>query len=233
MGRISDNLQAVRDALATSAQEAGRIPGDVRLLAVSKTFDAEAVREAYGAGQRLFGENYAQEAVDKIAQLTPSCPDIEWHFIGPLQSNKTRLVAEHLDWVQSVDRLKIAQRLSEQRPEAKAPLQVCIQVNIDGGPTKSGVAPEELPSLAAAVAQLPRLALRGIMVIPDIAPDSVAQKALFFRAKAMFDDLKHQHPSCDTLSMGMSADMKLAIEAGSTLVRVGSAIFGQRTGAGQ
>jgi PLP dependent protein len=228
MSRISDNLQRLRGEVATAALASGRLPEAVRLLAVSKTFGADAVLEAYAAGQRAFGENYVQEAVDKIAALKASHPDIEWHLIGPLQSNKTRVVAEHFDWVQSVDRLKIAERLSEQRPAHLPPLQVCVQVNIDGGPSKSGVNPEALPELAAQIAQLPRLALRGIMTIPDATPDLIALSAVFMRANTLFSALNRQYPGCDTLSMGMSADLREAIAQGSTLVRVGSAIFGAR-----
>jgi pyridoxal phosphate enzyme (YggS family) len=187
------------------------------------------VREAAAAGQQAFGENYIQEGVDKITALRALA--LQWHMIGPIQSNKTRLVAEHFDWVHTVDRLKIAQRLSEQRPAALAPLQVCIQVNVDGGPTKSGVAPADALALARAVAARPGLVLRGVMCIPDPAPDFVAQQALFIRAQAVFDQIKAAEPGLaqwDTLSMGMSADLEAAIHAGSTLVRVGTAIFGGR-----
>lgn len=231
MTTIEDNLQAQRQRVALACQTAGRDVTAVTLLAVSKTFGADAVVEALAAGQRAFGENYIQEGVDKILALRASHPGVAlaWHCIGPIQSNKTRLVAEHFDWVQSLDRLKIAQRLSEQRPEGLPPLQVCLQVNVDGGPNKSGVTPAELPALAASVAALPRLRLRGLMCIPEPAPDFEAQRALFMRCKAVFDDLQRQvGPSVDTLSMGMSDDLEAAVAAGATMVRVGRGIFGAR-----
>ena len=226
MTTIARNLQDVRARIATACQLAGRNVEDVTLLAVSKTFGAEAVRAAAGAGQRAFGENYVQEGIDKIAQLRDLA--LAWHCIGPLQSNKTRLVAEHFDWVHTVDRLKIAERLSAQRPEGLAPLNVCIQVNIDGGPTKSGVAPAEALALARAVAALPRLALRGLMTIPEPAPDFEAARAIHASAKALFDQLNAEGLGLDTLSMGMSADLEAAVDAGATMVRVGTAIFGAR-----
>jgi pyridoxal phosphate enzyme (YggS family) len=230
MTTIATNLHDVCKRIEHACQQSGRAPGAVRLLAVSKTFGVEAIQEAYAAGQTAFGENYIQEAVDKITQLKHLLPDssLQWHCIGPIQSNKTRLVAEHFDWVHTVDRLKIAQRLSEQRPAALAPLQVCIQVNVDGGPTKSGVASQDTLELAQQVAALPRLVLRGIMCIPEPAPDFVAACAVFKRAKDLFDVLSAQGLRVDTLSMGMSADLEAAIHEGSTLVRVGSAIFGGR-----
>ena len=226
MTTIARNLQDVRARIATACQLAGRNVEEVTLLAVSKTFGAEAVRTAAAAGQRAFGENYVQEGIDKIAQLRDLA--LEWHCIGPLQSNKTRLVAEHFDWVHTVDRLKIAERLSAQRPEGLAPLNVCIQVNIDGGPTKSGVAPAEALALARAVAALPRLALRGLMTIPEPAPDFEAARAIHASAKALFDQLNAEGLGLDTLSMGMSADLEAAVDAGATMVRVGTAIFGAR-----
>ena len=226
MTTIARNLQDVRARIATACQLAGRNVEDVTLLAVSKTFGAEAVRAAAGAGQRAFGENYVQEGIGKIAQLRDLA--LAWHCIGPLQSNKTRLVAEHFDWVHTVDRLKIAERLSAQRPEGLAPLNVCIQVNIDGGPTKSGVAPAEALALARAVAALPRLALRGLMTIPESAPDFEAARAIHASAKALFDQLNAEGLGLDTLSMGMSADLEAAVDAGATMVRVGTAIFGAR-----
>ena len=226
MTTIARNLQDVRARIATACQLAGRNVEDVTLLAVSKTFGAEAVRAAAGAGQRAFGENYVQEGIDKITQLRDLA--LAWHCIGPLQSNKTRLVAEHFDWVHTVDRLKIAERLSAQRPEGLAPLNVCIQVNIDGGPTKSGVAPAEALALARAVAALPRLALRGLMTIPEPAPDFEAARAIHASAKALFDQLNAEGLGLDTLSMGMSADLEAAVDAGATMVRVGTAIFGAR-----
>ena len=226
MTTIARNLQDVRARIATACQLAGRNVEEVTLLAVSKTFGAEAVRTAAAAGQRAFGENYVQEGIDKIAQLRDLA--LEWHCIGPLQSNKTRPVAEHFDWVHTVDRLKIAERLSAQRPEGLGPLNVCIQVNIDGGPTKSGVAPADALALARAVAALPRLKLRGIMTIPEPAPDFEAACAVHARVRALFDQLNAEGLGLDTLSMGMSADLEAAVAAGSTMVRIGTAIFGVR-----
>ena len=223
---IADQLQAVHARIAAACHAAGRDPASVQLLAVSKTFGPEAVRAAHAAGQQAFGENYIQEAVDKMAALA-GLP-LQWHCIGPIQSNKTRLVAGHFQWAQSVDRLKIAQRLSEQRPAHLPPLQVCLQVNVDGGTTKSGVSPDELPALAQAVAALPRLQLRGLMCIPDPQPQAGAMVAVFRRARQLYDALRAEGHALDTLSMGMSADLEAAIEAGSTLVRVGTAIFGGR-----
>lgn len=227
MTTIADNLQAVHRRIARACAAAGRKAADVQLLAVSKTFAADAVEAAIRAGQTQFGENYVQEAVGKIVQLTGQ--RVVWHCIGPLQSNKTRLVAQHFDWVQSIDRLKIAQRLSEQRPADLAPLQVCIQVNTDGGPTKAGVPPEALAELARAIGRLPRLRLRGLMTIPEPAADFDAACALHARARRLLDQLNSDGMALDTLSMGMSADLEAAIHAGSTMVRVGTAIFGGRT----
>ena len=226
MTMISDNLQGVRARITAACTAVGRPPDAVNLLAVSKTFGPDAVAEAFAAGQRAFGENYIQEAVEKMAALREL--PIEWHCIGPVQSNKTRLVAENFQWIHTVDRLKIAQRLSDQRPADMPPLQVCLQVNVDGGANKSGAPPHEVADLALAVATLPRLRLRGLMCIPEPAPDFVATRALFMRAKALFDALNAQNMGLDTLSMGMSADMEAAIHAGSTMVRVGTAIFGGR-----
>lgn len=226
MTMIETQLQAVHDRMEAACRTAGRRVADVSLLAVSKTFPATAIAEAFRAGQRAFGENYIQEGVEKIAALRDL--PIEWHCIGPIQSNKTRLVAENFDWVHTVERLKIAQRLSEQRPLDKAPLQVCIQVNVDGGANKSGVPPDEALALAKQVALLPGLRLRGIMCIPEPAPDLIASIALLTRVRALFDALNQEGLALDTLSMGMSADLDAAIQAGSTLVRVGSAIFGGR-----
>ncbi len=251
MTMISSNLQSVHARIRAACKAAGRDVNDVTLLAVSKTFGADVVQEAFAAGQTAFGENYIQEAVQKIALLRHL--PIEWHCVGPIQSNKTRLVAEHFDWAHTVDRLKIAQRLSEQRPAHLSPLQVCIQVNIDGGPTKAGVPPEEALALAHAVAALPRLELRGLMCIPEPAHDFVADCAILTRATALFDHIfsenrrlaasgaapghvdAHAETNAlplltrfDTLSMGMTADLEAAIHAGSTMVRVGTAIFGGR-----
>ena len=207
---------------------AGRDPASVRLLAVSKTFPAQAVREARAAGQIAFGENYVQEGVAKIEALSDLRAGLEWHCVGPLQSNKTRPVAAHFDWVHSIDRLKIAERLAEQRPADLPPLQVCLQVNVDAGANKSGVTPEETLALARAVAALPRLRLRGLMAIPEPAPDFEAQRALFRRAAAVFEQMRGAGLEVDTLSLGMSADLEAAIAAGSTMVRIGTAIFGGR-----
>ena len=226
MTTITVNLQDVRARIATACAAAGRNVEEVTLLAVSKTFGADAVREAFSVGQRAFGENYVQEAVAKMDALVDL--PLEWHCIGPLQSNKSRVVAERFDWVHTVDRLKIAERLSAQRPDGLPPLNVCLQINIDGGPSKSGAAPDEALALAQAVAQLPRLRLRGLMTIPDITSDLIAARAIHSSARALFDQLNSQGLALDTLSMGMSADLEPAIAAGSTMVRVGSAIFGAR-----
>ena len=228
MNPFADRLQQVQDRIRAACLAAGRDPASVRLLAVSKTFDAAAVRQAHAAGLSAFGENYIQEAVDKINALRDL--PLQWHCIGPVQSNKTRLVAGHFDWVHSVDRLRIAERLSAQRPLELAPLQVCLQVNTDGGPTKSGVASGQALELARAVAQLPRLQLRGLMTIPDPVQGHAAQVAVHRRAGALFAQIGESLalPAWDTLSMGMTADLEAAIEAGSTLVRVGTALFGAR-----
>jgi hypothetical protein len=228
MTTIGRNLQDVRERIATACQMAGRDVQDVTLLAVSKTFGADAVRQAHAAGQSAFGENYIQEALQKMAELAEL--PLQWHCIGPIQSNKSRLVAEHFDWAHTVDRLKLAERLSAQRPAGRAPLNVCIQVNIDGSPTKSGVVPGGALALARAVAALPGLRLRGLMTIPEPAMDMEAGCAAHTSARALFDQLNAEGLALDTLSMGMSADMDAAIAAGSTLVRVGSAIFGVRPG---
>ncbi len=230
MTSIASNLQTVRDRIGHACAVAGRDVTQVTLLAVSKTFGPEAVEQAVAAGQRDFGENYVQEGVEKILALRERQPahTLCWHCIGPLQSNKTRLVAEHFDWVQSVDRLKIAQRLSEQRPAALGPLQVCLQVNVDGGANKSGVPPAELTALAQAVVKLPGLRLRGLMCIPEPADSPAAQRALFGQARALFEDLNRQGLALDTLSLGMSDDLDAAIASGSTMVRVGRAVFGGR-----
>ena len=212
--------------IADAAIAAGRDPAMVRLLAVSKTWPADSVREAAAAGQRAFGENYVQEGAAKVDELAGL--GLEWHFIGPLQSNKTRLVANRFSWVHSIDRLKIAERLSEQRDVHLPPLEVCIQVNVSGEASKSGVAPPDLPELARAVAVLPRLRLRGLMTIPEPTPDVALQRARFASLRAMRDELNAAGLALDTLSMGMSDDLEAAIAEGSTLVRVGTAIFGSR-----
>jgi PLP dependent protein len=230
MTTIAGNLQGLQERLATACAAAGRDVKAVTLLAVSKTFGPQAVLDAVAAGQRAFGENYIQEGVEKVLALRALRPDLalEWHCIGPVQSNKTRLVATHFDWVQSVDRLKIAERLSAQRPEGLSPLQVCLQVNVDGGANKSGVTPDALAALAHAVAGLPGLRLRGLMCIPEPAPDFDSQRALFLRARGLFDELNAGGLKLDTLSLGMSDDLDAAVAAGSTMVRVGRAIFGSR-----
>lgn len=226
MTTISSNLQAVLARVDRAAREHGRASGAVRLLAVSKTWPAADVREAALAGQRAFGENYVQEGVAKVAGLADL--GLEWHFIGPLQSNKTRVVAEHFDWVHSIDRLKIAERLAEQRPAALPPLSVCLQVNVSGEATKSGVAPDAVEDLARRVAALPGLRLRGLMAIPAPAADFAAQRLPFRRLREIYEQLRAGGLPLDTLSMGMSHDLEAAIAEGATLVRVGTAIFGER-----
>ncbi len=228
MATIANNLQLVRDRIQQACSQVGRAPESVTLLAVSKTFPAVTVREAFDAGQRCFGENYVQEAVDKIAALADLRSQITWHLIGPLQSNKTRVVAEHFDWVHTIDRLKIAQRLSEQRPAHLPPLQVCVQVNTSGEASKSGVAPEEALALAQAVSALPRLQLRGVMALPAPSDDPAVQTESLRQVRVAFELLRSEGLPLDTLSMGMSSDLESAIEQGSTLVRVGTALFGHR-----
>jgi pyridoxal phosphate enzyme (YggS family) len=229
MDELSGRYQAVCERITQAALQAGRKASSVQLLVVSKTFSHDQVAAVAALGQRDFGENYVQEGVDKIAALQ-GVAGLVWHCIGPLQSNKTRLVAEHFDWVHSVDRLKIAQRLSEQRPAHLPPLQVCLQVNIDGGPTKAGVPTADALALAQAVAALPRLKLRGLMTIPDAVEGFDAQVAVHNQAKRLFDELQTALalPYFDTLSMGMSGDLEAAVQAGSTMVRVGTAVFGSR-----
>jgi PLP dependent protein len=229
MTTIASNLQHTRQRIAASCAIAQRPVESVTLLAVSKTVTADAVRAAVAAGQRCFGENYVQEALDKIAALADLRPALQWHLIGPLQSNKTRQVAEQFDWVHSVDRLKIAQRLSEQRPPHLPPLQVCLQVNLGGEASKSGVAMDALGALARAVANLPKLQLRGLMSIPEATPDTALQAASHRALRLALHGLQSQGLALDTLSMGMSQDLEAAVQEGSTLVRVGTAIFGQRT----
>ncbi len=233
MTTIASKLQSVYAQISDACQKCGRQPTEVALLAVSKTFPAEAVREAALAGQRAFGENYIQEAVDKMAAVRAMAdvPALQWHCIGPIQSNKTRLVAEHFDWAHTVDRDKIAQRLNDQRPNGMAPLQVCIQVNVDGGTSKSGCSPDEAVALARVIAGMPRLCLRGVMSIPDPQADDAAMLAVHRQVVAVFARIRDSVPGLaqwDTISLGMTADMHTAIAAGSTLVRVGSGIFGAR-----
>jgi len=213
--------------IARAAEAAGRDAAEVRLLAVSKTWPADSVREAAAAGQRAFGENYVQEGAEKVDALAGL--GLEWHFIGPLQSNKTRLVANRFAWVHSIDRLKIAERLSAQRDAHLPPLEVCIQVNVSGEASKSGVAPGELPALARAVALLPRLRLRGLMAIPEPTSDVALQRARFATLRKLREQLNADGLALDTLSMGMSDDLEAAIAEGATMVRVGTAIFGSRS----
>jgi len=223
MSTIADNLSTLAERIRSAAQAAGRAPEQVRLLAVSKTKPAAAIREVYAAGVRDVGENYLQEALAKQLELTDL--PLTWHFIGPIQSNKTRAIAEHFDWVHSVDRLKIAQRLSEQRPAGLPALNVCVQVNVSGEASKSGCNPDELPALAQAIAALPHLKLRGLMAIPEPTDDPAAQAAAFARVRQLQDSL---NLGLDTLSMGMSHDLEAAIAQGATWVRIGTALFGAR-----
>ena len=227
MTTIASNLQAVHAAIDSAAVAAGRAVDDIRLLAVSKTFSVPAIREAYRAGQADFAESYVQEALEKIIALQEL--PIEWHFIGPIQSNKTRSIAENFAWVHSVDRLRTAQRLSAQRPVHLPALQICLQVNISGELSKSGVAPEDVAALAQAVAKLPRLALRGLMAIPAPTDDPDEQRRAFAGLRELSELLNQQGLGLDTLSMGMSHDFVAAIAEGATVVRVGTAIFGNRT----
>jgi PLP dependent protein len=228
MGSIGNNLQEVKRRIAAACAAGGRPANSVTLLAVSKTKPEAAVREALAAGQQAFGENYVQEGLAKIDALAALRTQLEWHLIGPLQSNKTRAVAEAFDWVHSVDRLKIAERLSAQRPAALPPLNVCLQVNISGESSKSGLSPDELPAVARAVAALPGLRLRGLMSIPEPAGDLQAQRAPHRALHELLAALNAQGLALDTLSMGMSEDLEAAVAEGATVVRVGSAIFGAR-----
>jgi len=231
MTAILSNLQATREAVAKATIEAHRVVTEVHLLAVSKTFPAEAVREAYQGGQLAFGENYLQEALDKKALLNDL--PLEWHFIGPIQSNKTRPIAENFAWVHGVDRLKVAQRLSEQRPADLPPLNICLQVNVSGEESKSGVALNEAAQLAQEISQLPRLKLRGLMSIPAPASDESEQRTAFAKVRVLLAQLNEQGLGLDTLSMGMSHDFPAAIKEGATIVRIGTAIFGTRDYGGQ
>ncbi|MGA7817750.1 YggS family pyridoxal phosphate-dependent enzyme [Caballeronia sp.] len=225
---LARHLNEVRQRIAQAEAAASRDASSVALLAVSKTFPAEDVRAVFEAGQRAFGENYVQEAVAKIAALADLRDQVQWHFIGPLQSNKTKVVAENFDWVHSVDRLKIAERLSEQRPESMAALNVCLQVNVSGEASKSGVAPAEALELARRIAALPRLRLRGLMAIPEAAESLDEQRAPHRRLRELMESLRADGLELDTLSIGMSADLEAAILEGSTMVRIGTAIFGAR-----
>jgi len=228
---LQANLTSLSERITAAARRAGRPTESVTLVAVSKTFPAEAVLALARCGQRHFGENYLQEALAKIEAVRAAAPGLPpvWHFVGPIQSNKTRPIAEHFDWVQSVERLKIAQRLSEQRPAHLPPLNVLLQVNISGEASKSGVAPGELPALARAVAALPRLRLRGLMAVPEPTDDPQRQRAPLAAMKALFDEQRAAgFADWDTLSMGMSADLEPAIGQGATMVRVGTALFGER-----
>jgi pyridoxal phosphate enzyme (YggS family) len=234
MSLIAKNLQVVKEKMQRSAQIVARDVATIELLAVSKTFPAQAVIEAVQAGQTCFGENYLQEAlakiieVDKLLEQQQTACQLAWHFIGPIQSNKTRPIAEHFAWVHSVDRLKIAQRLSEQRPEQLAALNVCVQVNVSGEASKSGVAPEQVLELMLAIQALPNLRLRGLMCVPEANDNLEQQKAAFAQMRNLFEQCQAQISTLDTLSMGMSGDMEAAIAEGSTMIRIGSAIFGKR-----
>jgi PLP dependent protein len=225
---VARHLEEVRQRIAKAAADASRDVSTITLLAVSKTFPAEDVRAAFDAGQRAFGENYVQEAVAKITELADLRGEIEWHFIGPLQSNKTKVVAENFDWVHSVDRLKIAERLSDQRPDSMPRLNVCLQINVSGEDSKSGVAPDDALALAHQIAALPRLRLRGLMAIPEPAGTLDEQRAPHRRLREIMDTLRADGLELDTLSMGMSADIEPAILEGATMVRIGTAIFGAR-----
>lgn len=226
METIAERLKSALESLRQSAVDANRAPNSVQLLAVSKTKPVSDIVLAYEAGQRLFGENYVQEGVEKI-QALQELSDLEWHFIGPLQSNKTRLVAEHFDWVQSIDRLKVAQRLNQQRTPHKQ-LMVCIQVNINAEENKAGVTEDQVATLARHIGEMDNLCLRGLMAIPAVNQTQDQQRHTFARLSVLFEQLKSSHPQVDTLSMGMSDDMNTAIQCGATMVRLGTAIFGPR-----
>lgn len=226
MSNLASRIQAVRERIRTAEQRSGRPPDSVTLLAVSKTQPVAAIREAMALGLTRFGENYLQEALDKLDALRDDPP--EWHFVGPVQSNKTRPIAENFSWVHSVDRLKIARRLSEQRPAALPPLNICLQVNICGEASKSGLSPAELPAVAAQAAQLPRLRLRGLMAIPAPAQGFEAQRRPLSRLRRLQEALIRNGLSLDTLSMGMTDDLEAAVWEGTTLVRIGTALFGPR-----
>lgn len=222
---MDSRITATQQRLAEAAQQAGRAPSAILLLAVSKTQSAEVVQTAYDAGLRAFGENYIQEAVEK-KPLLPA--DIEWHCIGPVQSNKSKLVAENFSWCHTVDSLKLAERLNNQRPDELPPLNVCIQLHVGPEDNKSGIGADEVPGVAAAIATLPRLRLRGLMTIPPASDDPAEQRRWFAEARVVYEQLRAQYPEVDTLSMGMSGDLETAIAEGSTMIRVGSALFGPR-----
>lgn len=226
MTSISERLQAIRARIRQAEQAAGRKPDSVHLVAVSKTQPAAAIRQACATGQRAFGENYLQEALEKMAELADL--PLEWHFIGPIQSNKTRPIAENFNWVHGVDRLKIAQRLSDARPAALPPLNICIEINVSGEASKSGIAPEETQALARAIAQMPNLVLRGLMAIPAPTHDIALQHRQFRMLRELCESLRQDGLPLDTLSMGMSDDFPVAIAEGATIVRIGTAIFGER-----
>lgn len=226
---IADRLSIAQSRMNQAAQKCSRLPSEIKLLAVSKTKPVSDIIEAYQAGQRLFGENYVQEAEQKIIDMQPMYPDIEWHFIGPLQSNKTKIVAEHFDWMHTVSREKVAQRLNDQRPPQKLPLQVCIQVNISQEDSKSGIDPQAVIALAEQISQMPNLTLRGVMAIPTATDDTCIQQTEFSQLKQIYQLLQQRFKGIDTLSMGMSGDLDMAIANGSTMVRIGSAIFGERS----
>jgi pyridoxal phosphate enzyme (YggS family) len=226
MTTVASNLQTVKDRIVRVAQSIGRQPDEITLLAASKTNPADALREAWVAGQTIFGENYLQEALAKMPALADL--PIEWHFIGPIQSNKTRRIAENFAWVHSVDRAKVADRLSKDRSESLPPLQVCLQVNVSGEDSKSGVEPEELAALAAHVVNLPHLKLRGLMAVPELTTATALQRSQFHLLRELYEQLKSDGYELDTLSMGMSEDMDIALAEGATMVRVGTAIFGPR-----
>lgn len=228
---VAINIAKVRERIGQACRSAGRIEPDITLIAVSKTQPDAAIRAAHAAGITDIGENYCQEAIEKIAMLGDL--PLTWHFIGPLQSNKTRLVAEHFAWVHSVDRLKLAQRLSAQRPSELPPLNICVQVNIDDEASKSGIAPQELSALLEAIIELPHLRVRGLMAIPKPHLNPADQRAALNKMRALFDQQRQRWPQLDTLSMGMSDDFELAIDAGATMVRVGTDIFGARAGSNE
>ncbi len=226
MSSIAENFKNVGQQINQAAQLAHRQPEEITLLAVSKTRSVDELRNLYQEGQRHFGENYLQESLEKITTLKDL--EIDWHFIGPIQSNKTRPIAENFDWVQSVDRLKIAQRLSEQRPQTLPPLNICLQINISREASKSGCLPNEAEALLNQIAALPHLTIRGLMAIPEATDDVIKQRSTLAQMCSLFNTLQKQHPKMDTLSMGMSGDMQIAIQEGATMVRIGTALFGPR-----